>query len=76
MKKARVMMRPVLAIADWNIYQDIVRLTRPAAGSLTLGILLTILSLVFLLNLALDLLWPALLIVGGLVLLATAFLPE
>jgi cation transport ATPase len=62
-------------VAAWNIYQDHSRLTRGGAGSLTVGILLTILALVFLLNLDVGLFWPVLLIVGGLVLLGTALLP-
>ena len=52
------------------------RLTCRAAVSLTVGLLLTVLALMFLLNLAGGFIWPALLIVGGLVLLGTAFLPE
>jgi hypothetical protein len=62
-------------VAAWNIYQDNSRLTRGGAGSLTMGILLTILALVFLLNVNVGLFWPLLLIVGGLVLLGTALLP-
>jgi cation transport ATPase len=62
--------------AAWDIYQDNGRLTRGGAGSLTVGILLTILALVFLLNLDIGLFWPVLLIVGGLVLLGTALLPN
>jgi hypothetical protein len=46
------------------------------AGSLTAGILLTLLSLVFLMNLAIGLFWPVLLIAGGLALLTTGLLPE
>jgi hypothetical protein len=61
--------------AAWNIYQDTGRLTRSGAGPLIVGTLLTILALVFLLNLNIGLFWPVLLIVGGLVLLGTAFLP-
>jgi hypothetical protein len=63
-------------VAAWEIYQDHGLLTRGVAGSLTAGILLTVLSLVFLLNLAIGLFWPALLIVGGLALLATGLMPE
>jgi hypothetical protein len=62
--------------AVWDTYKDTGRLTRYAAGSLTAGILLTILSLVFLLNLTADLFWSVLLIVGGLALLAASFLPK
>jgi hypothetical protein len=39
------------------------------------GILLTILAVVFLSNLDLGLWWPVLLILGGLVLLGTVLLP-
>jgi cation transport ATPase len=65
-------------IAAWDSYQDNSKLTRRAAGSMTVGILLTILALIFLLNLnlAAGFLWPALLIVGGLALLGTSLLPE
>jgi hypothetical protein len=62
--------------AAWNSYQDNGRLTQGGAGALTGGILLTILALVFLMNLNLGLFWPVLLIVGGLVLLTTVFLPR
>jgi hypothetical protein len=62
-------------VAAWRIYQDNGRMTRGVAGALTAGILLTVLSVVFLLNLAVGLFWPALLIVGGLALLATALWP-
>ena len=60
----------------WDIYQDNSRLTRRGASSLTVGILLTILTLVFLFNLAAGYFWPVLLILGGLILLGTGFLPE
>jgi hypothetical protein len=63
-------------VAAWDSYRDNGRLTRGGAGSLTGGILLTILALIFLSNLNLGLFWSVLLIVGGLVLLATVFLPE
>jgi hypothetical protein len=63
-------------IAARDIYQDSGKLTSGGAASLTVGILLTILAFVFLLNLNLGLYWPVLLIVGGIVLLATAFIPR
>jgi hypothetical protein len=63
-------------IAAWDIYQEDHRLTRRGAGPLTVGILFTGFALIFLLNLATDLFWPILLIVGGLVLVGTVFLPE
>jgi hypothetical protein len=63
-------------IGAWNIYQDKGRLTRGAAGSLTVGILLTVLTLLLLLNLALGQYWPVLLIIGGLALLISAYVPR
>jgi hypothetical protein len=65
-------------VAAWDIYQDNGRLTRGGVSSLTVGVLLTILAFVFLLNLDVGLfwLWPVALIVGGLVLLGTAFFPK
>jgi hypothetical protein len=63
-------------VAAWESYRNNGRLTRGGAGSLAGGGLLTILALVFLLNLNVGLFWPVLLIVGGLVLLVTALLPE
>jgi cation transport ATPase len=63
-------------VAAWNFYQDNGKLTRSGAGSLTVGILLTILAFIFLLNLNVGLFWPVLLIVGGLILVGTAFFPK
>lgn len=63
-------------VSAWDNYQDNRQLTRGGAGSLTAGILLTILALAFLLNLDVGLFWPLLLIVGGLVLLGTALWPK
>jgi hypothetical protein len=63
-------------VAAWESYRNNGRLTRGGAGSLAGGGLLTILALVFLLNLNVGLFWPVLLIAGGLVLLGTALLPE
>ncbi len=63
-------------VSAWNIYQAHGRLTRGSASSLTVGILLTILTFILLLNLAFGALWPILLILGGLFLLASAFFPR
>ena len=60
-------------VGAWNIYQENGRITQGVASPLTIGILLTILALSFLLNLEFGLFWPVLLIVGGLVLLLTGF---
>jgi hypothetical protein len=63
-------------VAAWDSYRDNGRLTQGGTGSLVGGILLTILALVFLSNLDLGLFWPALLIIGGLLLLGMALLPK
>jgi hypothetical protein len=63
-------------VGAWDIYQDDSRLTRRAASALTVGILLTVLAFVFLLNVGLGLYWPVLLIAGGLALLMTGLIPE
>ena len=63
-------------VGAWEIYQANSHLTRRAGSSLTMGILLTLLSAVFLFNVTLGLFWPVLLIVGGLVLLGMGLLPE
>jgi hypothetical protein len=63
-------------IAAWDAYQDTGRFIRRAAGSLTVGLLLTIFMFIILFNITVGLLWPTLLIMGGLVLLGTALLPE
>ena len=63
-------------VGAWDIYQDNNRLTRRAASSLTVGVLLTILAFVFLVNIAFGVYWPVLLIAGGLALLMTGLIPE
>jgi hypothetical protein len=63
-------------VAGWDSYQDNKKLTRYAAGSLTVGILLTIVTLVFLFNLAIGIFWPVLLIAGGLALLVIGWLVD
>jgi hypothetical protein len=62
-------------VAAWNSYQDSGRLTRCAAGLLAVGIVLTVAALALLFSLSAGLFWPVLLLVGGLVLLGTAWLP-
>lgn len=62
-------------VGAWDSYADNGRLTRGGAGALTVGALLTILAVVFLLGLDIGLFWPVLLIAGGLALLATGLLP-
>jgi ABC-type multidrug transport system fused ATPase/permease subunit len=63
-------------VAAWDVYQDHGQLTRGAASSLILGLMLTLLSFVFLLNLAINMFWPLLLIAGGLALVLTSLLPS
>ncbi len=63
-------------VAAYNIYHNNGRMTQGAASSLTVAVLLTVLTLIFLLNLAFGALWPILLIVGGLLLLVSAFFPH
>jgi peptidoglycan/LPS O-acetylase OafA/YrhL len=63
-------------VGAWDIYHENSRLTRRAASSLTTGLLLTILALIFLFNLTAGPYWPVLLILGGLALLATGLVPE
>ena len=63
-------------VAAWENYQDQGQLTRSGAGSLTVGILLTILSLFFLMSLTVNPFWPVLLILAGIALLGSAWLPQ
>jgi hypothetical protein len=60
----------------WNIYKDHGSVTRGAVGSFMVGVFLTVLALIFLLNLALGLYWPVVLIIGGLALLVSALFPR
>ncbi len=63
-------------VAAWEIYRDHGRLTRSSISSLSVAVLLTALSFIFLFDVALGQYWPVLLILAGLVLLVTAMLPE
>jgi hypothetical protein len=63
-------------VAAWNLYQYKNRVTQGVISSLTIGILLTILSLAFLLNFTFGPYWPILLIAAGIVLLITAIFPR
>ncbi len=63
-------------VAAWNSYHSNGRMTQGSASSLTVGVLLTVLTLIFLLNLAFGAVWPILLIAGGCLLLASAFFPR
>jgi cation transport ATPase len=62
-------------VAAWDNYRENGRLTRAAAGSLTVGVLLAVLTAVFLFNLGFGILWPFLLILGGLALLMIGLVP-
>ena len=63
-------------VAAWDTYQDNGHLTRGGASSLIIGIVLTLIALVFLLDIAANLFWPVLLIAGGVALLVTGLLPN
>jgi hypothetical protein len=63
-------------LAAYDNYQDNGRLTKTAAGSLTVGVLLTLLTLIFLFNIGLGVFWPVLLIVAGLAFLSVGFVPR
>jgi hypothetical protein len=63
-------------VAAYDNYQDNGRLTRTAAGSLTVGGLLTLLTLIFLFNIGFGVFWPVLLIVAGLAFISVGFVPR
>jgi hypothetical protein len=63
-------------VAAWNIYQSNRRLTQSAVASLAVGILLTILAIIFLINLTFGVFWPVFLILGGLILIVSALIPR
>lgn len=64
-------------VAAWDSLQQNKRLTRRAASSLIVAAILTILTLVLLVGLPVGhLVWPVLLIVGGLAILLTGLFPE
>ncbi len=60
----------------YNNYKNDGRLSGPVRRSLFGGLILTFVALVFLFNLNFGTLWPVLLILGGVVLLVNALLPE
>jgi cation transport ATPase len=63
-------------MAAWNIYQDNDRVTAGVLGSIAVGILLTILTGIFLFNLEPGVFWPFLIIITGLFLVVTALFPR
>jgi len=63
-------------VAAWEGGHGLGRMTRRTAGYLTAGILLVVLSFIFLFNLAIGIFWPAVLILGGIALLGSALLPD
>ena len=63
-------------MAAWNIYHYREAFTAGVVTSLVIGILLTLLTVVFLFNLTLGIYWPVLLIVAGLVVVISAFFPR
>jgi hypothetical protein len=62
-------------VGAWDSYREGNRLTRHAAGKLTGGVLLTVIALVFLFGVAMESVWPLLLIVGGVALILTGMVP-
>ncbi len=63
-------------VGAWSSYQNHQRLTRGAVSSLVIGVLFTILAVIFLLNLATNFFWPILLIIAGMALLISALYPH
>ncbi len=63
-------------VAAWDLYQDNGHMTRGGASSLVVGILLTLLSFAFLIDVAANLLWPVLLIAGGAALILAGLFPS
>jgi len=66
----------VAFVAAWGCYRQKGLPVLSGVASLTVGILLTFLALILLLLMDAVVFWPALLIAGGSVLFATAWLPE
>ncbi|HET6846237.1 MAG TPA: hypothetical protein VFH29_05345 [Anaerolineales bacterium] len=62
-------------VRAWDTYHDENRITRRVAGAAVGGTLLTVLALMFLLEFELTALWPVLLIVAGIALILTGFVP-
>lgn len=59
----------------WNSYQSSGGFTGAVRGSLVGGFFLTTIALIFLFNISFGLYWPVLLILGGLLILATVLIP-
>jgi hypothetical protein len=60
----------------WNQYQQAGRLTSASRGPLIGGLVFTLISLIFLLNLDFSRFWPIFLIIAGLGALVSALLPD
>lgn len=60
----------------WNHYQEEKRLTHRARNSLVGGVIFLFIALYFLFNLSIGSYWPYLLILGGVIILLNALLPE
>lgn len=63
-------------VAAWDRYQDAQTINRGVAWSFVCGVLLTGLALIFLLDIALGVFWPVVLIVFGLALILVGFVPR
>jgi hypothetical protein len=59
----------------WNTYQDSGGFTAAVRGPLVGGLILTTIALIFLFNISFGIYWPVLLILGGLLILATVLIP-
>ena len=59
----------------WNSYQTSGGFTGAVRGPLVGGLILTAIALIFLFNISFGIYWPVLLILGGLLILATVLLP-
>jgi cation transport ATPase len=59
----------------WNTYQNSGGFTAAVRGPLVGGLFLTAIALIFLFNISFGIYWPVLLIIGGLLILASVLLP-
>lgn len=60
----------------WNAYQVSGGFSRAVRGPLIGGLFLTTIALIFLFNISFGIYWPVLLILGGLLILATVLIPD
>lgn len=60
----------------WNTYQSSGGFSAAVRGPLVGGLILTTIALIFLFNISFGIYWPVLLILGGLLILASVLLPS